>query len=80
MMRDGSSFEGEYKDGEIVKGRFRWVNLGVYEGEFERMEREGQGVYMWPDGRTYEGEWRRDMMDGQGVLRWPDGKEYEGKE
>jgi hypothetical protein len=39
----------------------------VYEGEFQKGNRQGKGKYTWTDGSYYEGEWLADKMNGAGA-------------
>lgn len=36
------------------------VETAVYEGEWKRNMRDGQGSMKWADGSSFEGEWRLD--------------------
>jgi 1-phosphatidylinositol-4-phosphate 5-kinase len=52
----------------------------VYEGEWRRGMRHGQGKTLWPSGATYEGEYSAGYMDGEGTYVGPDGaSSYKGQ-
>ena len=64
----GHVYEGEWCDGDLVRGKFvgRWH--GRYEGEFRRLRRHGQGVWTSERGnQRYEGRWFDDLFDGEGL-------------
>lgn len=44
------------------------ANGCVYEGEFQRGERHGQGICTFPGGERYAGCWEDGKMHGQGTL------------
>ena len=51
---------------------------GLYEGEWQRGVRHGQGRMVGRDGRTYDGEWRDGVKDGAGTYTWANGDVYAG--
>jgi 1-phosphatidylinositol-4-phosphate 5-kinase len=62
-------------------GRYIWSgSCCVYEGEWRRGMRHGQGKTLWPSGATYEGEYSAGYMDGEGTYVGPDGaSSYKGQ-
>ncbi|XP_047094344.1 phosphatidylinositol 4-phosphate 5-kinase 9-like [Lolium rigidum] len=62
-------------------GRYIWAGSScVYEGEWRRGMRHGQGKTLWPSGATYEGEYSAGYMDGEGTYVSPDGaSSYKGQ-
>ena len=50
------------------KGKFRWTDNRVYDGEFLEGKRHGYGIYKFNDGRTYEGSWFRGKQHGKGKI------------
>jgi hypothetical protein len=77
-FRDGSQYEGEWRDG-CMHGRGRWEMFGnVYEGDFETNQRHGNGTLTYVTGQRYEGQWADDRPHGVGKLTLPDGTQYEG--
>lgn len=41
---------------------------GVYEGQFVKGEKQGQGVYSFSNGLKYEGEYRAGLKRGTGTI------------
>lgn len=71
-------FEGEWKNGERVKGRL--VGDGQeYEGEWHGEQRSGRGVLVIPGVLKYEGEWKDDAQHGFGTCQYADGSKYTGE-
>lgn len=66
-MKDGSYYEGEFKNGEIDGHGFRFYasSKHSYSGAFHQGEPQGQGVMRYNDGSVYEGEWRRSKREGE---------------
>ncbi|MBN1533212.1 MAG: hypothetical protein JXA20_11160 [Spirochaetes bacterium] len=60
------------------RGRMRYRNGSVYEGQWEDGRMHGNGVIRWDDGSSYIGEWRRGKRCGFGIYRWSDGRIYAG--
>lgn len=52
---------------------------GEYSGEWDRLKKQGLGVYQYPGGARYEGEWRNNLKDGRGVYYFAKGGVYEGE-
>ena len=71
------------------RGRYEWVDGKTYEGEWDKDEMHGSGVYILPEGRKYVGEFvrgkkqgygRMEELEGEYVGRWAAGlKEGKGK-
>lgn len=77
---DGTTYEGEYKDGEW-HGHGTWTHPDgrKYEGEFKDGQPNGQGIWTHTDGRKYEGEYKDGKRHGQGIWTHTDGSKYEGE-
>ena len=62
------------------RGRIIFSDGGIYEGEWEEDQAQGEGVYtnQTRKGR-YEGEWRGDLQHGQGKETGLNGAKYEGE-
>ena len=50
----------------------------MYNGEFDRGERYGNGVFTQPGGWSYEGQWMHGLKDGRGKMTYENGDVYEG--
>ncbi|KAK2504314.1 hypothetical protein MC885_011287 [Smutsia gigantea] len=90
LFKDGSYYEGEFVDGEIMGEGFRhwaWSGYGclvdldgqTYWGSFHDNKRHGHGRMAFRNGDTYEGDWVWDQRQGHGVLCCADGSTYKGQ-
>lgn len=72
--------EGDFKDGNLVKGKVSISNGTVMYGTFEGGElAQGRLVKKYSDGSSYDGECRNGKFHGYGRLCYADGTVYEGK-
>ena len=58
---DGAIYEGEFKDGKLVRGTKTWPDGHTEEGEFDSEGRFVEGTRVsvtYPDGTKYEGKWK----------------------
>ncbi|XP_034280000.1 MORN repeat-containing protein 1 isoform X3 [Pantherophis guttatus] len=80
LLKDGSYYEGEFVDGEIVGHGLRyWASTGnTYSGQFLFGELHGHGVFHYGNGGRYEGEFSYGMREGHGSLTEKDGETYQG--
>ncbi|SEA20909.1 C13 family peptidase [Microbulbifer marinus] len=70
-------WEGEFQQGELLKGSVAWTDAGSYEGEFLNLMPHGQGHQITAEGAHYEGT----FADGylvQGSYRDEQGYRYQG--
>jgi hypothetical protein len=68
MMKDGSSYEGQFTAGEITgKGVRRFPNGHIYTGDFVNGEFTGYGEYLGDEER-YVGQFANNMRHGEGEL------------
>ena len=68
ILRDGESYNGEWKDGKKHgMGIYTWADGSFYNGEWKEDKRHGMGIYTWADGSFYNGEWKDDRMHGMGA-------------
>ena len=68
IMRDGTSYEGEFQDSEITgRGTKRFPNGSTYTGDFVQGEFTGQGEYIGLK-EHYVGEFANNMRHGRGKL------------
>ena len=65
-MKDGSFYEGEFKDDEITGHGFKYFahNRNTYSGQFYMGELEGSGVMRYSDGSVYEGQFMNNQREG----------------
>lgn len=65
-MKDGSFYEGTFRDGQIYGHGFKfWATTGdKYEGEFSHGEMNGHGIMQFGDGSHYEGYWEDNKREG----------------
>lgn len=63
------------------KGKIKYKNGDLYEGDFFNGIKHGQGVYKFklPNGRTYNGQFQIDTITGFGIMEFEEKKMiYEG--
>jgi hypothetical protein len=53
---------------------FFFSDQSVYQGEWRKSKRHGQGTMRYSNGAQYNGEWRNDKKHGKGLYQYPDGK------
>lgn len=46
----------------------------IYEGQFNKGNKEGWGAIYWPDDSMLEGEWTKGKINGIGHYKWNDGR------
>jgi len=70
LFNDGSSYSGEWMNGEINgRGVFLWRNGDRFEGEWKNGLQNGQGTFAAADGSVYYGGWKLGKKDGEGVFK-----------
>jgi len=62
-------FDGEWRHGQMIKGKHVFASGAVYEGFFLNNKFHGFGRYCWKDGREYEGFFCDGKMHGEGTYR-----------
>uniref|UniRef100_A0A4X2M9F4 MORN repeat containing 1 n=1 Tax=Vombatus ursinus TaxID=29139 RepID=A0A4X2M9F4_VOMUR len=80
LFKDGSYYEGEFVDGEIIgRGQRYWASSGnTYSGQFVLGELQGHGIMKYKDGGKYEGEFSHGVREGHGSLIDKNGQVYKG--
>ena len=65
-----------FKKGQIHgKGKIKYKNGDMYEGDFKNGIKEGEGIYRFKPGlRVYTGESHKDTITGQGKMEFEDKK------
>ncbi|MBN2039085.1 MAG: hypothetical protein JW864_03525, partial [Spirochaetes bacterium] len=76
---DGSTYEGEFKDGKKHgKGTMTWASGKrkgeKYSGEWYNDNMHGIGEYVYTDGSVYKGRFNKGKRNGYGVMEWKSGK------
>ena len=80
FLKEGHSYEGEFKNNEIDGiGVFKWSNGDIYEGEMTNGKMNGYGKYTYSNGQIYEGNYVNGVKEGLGKLIYPNNKVYEGE-
>ena len=70
-------FVGDLRHGY---GRLEFLQNGdIYDGEFNKGEITGKGLYIWSNKQQYKGDFVNGIKHGKGKYKWPDGYEYEGE-
>ena len=70
-------FVGDLRHGY---GRLEFLQNGdLYDGEFNKGEITGKGLYIWSNKQQYKGDFVNGIKHGKGKYKWPDGYEYEGE-
>ena len=50
------------------KGRCKFVDGSIYNGEWQHGKITGQGMMVWADGRIYQGQWFENQSCGSGTM------------
>ena len=50
----------------------------IYEGDYNKNLREGEGTYYYEKGEKYVGEWVNGLREGKGTFYWKDGSYWNG--
>lgn len=64
FLSTGAFFEGYFKDGVFLRGKYYFTNGNTYEGEYYEGKFHGKGLYQWSDGEHYNGTWKMDKREG----------------
>ena len=76
---NGDSFNGVFKDGQIVNGTYTFANGDKYAGEYKYGKQNGQGTYTSANGDKYVGEYKDGMRNGKGTYTSANGVKYVGE-
>ncbi|MDE7230176.1 MAG: zinc ribbon domain-containing protein [Oscillospiraceae bacterium] len=74
-----TTYEGEWEDGSLKRGKISYYNGDVYEGEFRDWVLNGEGIKTLSDGNIYEGEFENNRLNGQGRITYADGSVLTGE-
>jgi hypothetical protein len=73
------SYDGHWLDDlPHGKGLTFFENGDVFEGNYNRGKREGEGSMKYNDGGYYTGSWANDNIHGRGSYRYLNGDSYDG--
>lgn len=75
---NGDSFNGFFKDGQIVNGTYTFANGDKYAGEYKDGKQNGQGTYTSANGDKYVGEYKDGMRNGKGTHTSNNGSKWTG--
>ena len=64
----------QYKRGKV----FDKKNNLLYDGEYKKGYKEGNGIYYYPSGEKYEGKFMNGVKEGKGIFYWKNGNKWEG--
>lgn len=69
-FKQGSRYEGyKLNDMRHGKGKFFYLDGGLYDGDWKYNKMDGQGSLYYQSGKlAYEGGWQDDKFQGYGVL------------
>lgn len=88
MKREGKGIEdrkkytymGSFKD-DLKHGKGKIIfheDDSYYEGDFNKGQMTGYGIFHYKDKSCYDGEFLDGKMHGHGIFKWPDKSEFEG--
>ncbi|XP_061345746.1 phosphatidylinositol 4-phosphate 5-kinase 9-like isoform X2 [Gastrolobium bilobum] len=80
LLSNGESYSGTLF-GNIPEGQgtYVWSDSCMYEGEWRRGMRNGNGKIRWPSGAVYEGEFSGGYIHGTGTYIGSDNLTYKGR-
>lgn len=62
---EGNVFDGEFENGDFVRGKVFYSNDDIYIGEYKDDGKHGQGkLIRFDDGAELEGNWVDDVFQG----------------
>ena len=68
IFENGTTFEGEWNDGNLHHGICSTKNGEKYIGEFSNLKKNGLGSFSNREGYSYTGYWSNDKFNGRGIL------------
>lgn len=76
---DGSTYDGEYKDGKRHgRGKMVFKDGSKYDGDWKADNFEGQGEFTWPSGAVYNGSFKNGQREGEGSYKYKDLADFAG--
>ncbi|MED6206994.1 hypothetical protein PIB30_031670 [Stylosanthes scabra] len=61
-----------------IKGKYKWLDGTIYDGDWESEKMTGKGLILWPSGSKYEGEFSGGFLHGNGTFTSSSGCTYRG--
>ena len=49
---------------------FTWADGSIYDGQWSKSKKSGQGKMTWLSGEQYSGGWKDGQKEGYGVYTW----------
>ena len=80
FQNEGIIYIGYWDNGrQFKKGKlFDLNNNLLYNGEYKKGMKDGNGVYYYSNGEKYEGKFCNGLREGKGIFYWKDGTRWEG--
>ena len=81
FLNEGVFYVGYWDNGrQYRRGKVFDANNNnlIYEGQYKKGVKDGNGVYYYPSGEKYEGKFCNGIKEGKGVFYWKDGSRWEG--
>ncbi|CAD8061593.1 unnamed protein product [Paramecium sonneborni] len=79
LIMTDAVFEGQFDNGQMIDGEYRWNDGRKYKGQIQGTKMHGHGEFWFPDGRYYKGDWVDDQKQGQGEFHYSDGSMFVGE-
>jgi hypothetical protein len=73
------SLDGEFVNGEPIKGKIEFKNGNSYSGSLKNWQAHGQGTFTYSDGSKYTGELKDGKKSGYGTITYHCGDQYSGE-
>ena len=80
LYKDGMTFVGYFDKGTKANyGKlFNKEGVLLYDGEYKKCIRNGNGTFYYPGGLKYVGEFENGIREGKGIFYWDDGTYWNG--
>lgn len=75
---DGSSYQGTFKNGELIKGSAAYLDDNTYQGEFQHFQPHGKGKWTTASGEEFEGQFVDGFLES-GRYQNQSGMVYQGE-
>ena len=70
-MENGDVYIGDMVDNKFSgKGKYKWVDGQLYQGEYRDGMEQGTGMELYPSGNAYFGEFADSNFNGKGTYKW----------